>query len=167
MTMSTIILSPGASVTSTSGSEFRRFANEVQTSSDNSILARHQEIHPEAKLSSSGKLPRHIESHRREMMDPVRRMRMERARAELAEEIGESSPKTLAQLRLSKGMLQSQLAAAIGTSQPHIAKIEAGRGQVQWATVTRIADALAVSLDELRPFIEIKNVKSDLKVKGL
>lgn len=101
------------------------------------------------------------------MMDPVRRMRMERARAELAEEIGESSPKTLAQLRLSKGMLQSQLAAAIGTSQPHIAKIEAGRGQVQWATVTRIADALAVSLDELRPFIEIKNVKSDLKVKGL
>ena len=75
-------------------------------------------------------------------------------------------PKSLVALRLKRGMSQSQLAQMIGTSQPHIAKIEAGNLNLYWATAVRIADALAISMDELRGIIEVvKPVETEVKTK--
>lgn len=58
-----------------------------------------------------------------------------------------ASKTTLAKLRLSKGMSQKRLATAIGTSQPHIARIENGRDNVLLSTANQLARALGVSLD--------------------
>lgn len=49
---------------------------------------------------------------------------------------------SLAGLRLSKGLSQAQLAKMMGTSQPHIANIEAGKTKILVDTVLRLADAL-------------------------
>lgn len=85
----------------------------------------------------------------------------------LGQKIEEVMPTSLATLRLKRGMSQSQLAQVIGTSQPHIAKIEAGNFNVYWATAVRIADALSIALDELRGIIEVaKSVENEVKTSG-
>lgn len=56
---------------------------------------------------------------------------------------------TLATLRMRRGWSQKQLAEAIGTSQPHIARIENGRDNVLLATANQLAKALGVTLDEI------------------
>lgn len=80
---------------------------------------------------------------------------MQQARTLLAEEMDELAPDSMAKLRLRRGMSQTQLAARIGTSQSHIAKIESGAVKLFWQTATRLADALNVSLDTLRPLVGI------------
>jgi transcriptional regulator with XRE-family HTH domain len=73
---------------------------------------------------------------------------MQEARVELSDELfGDDAP-TLLKLRLSRGYSQQQLASAVGTSQSHIAKIEAGALNVYWDTGERLAAALGVSLAE-------------------
>jgi transcriptional regulator with XRE-family HTH domain len=47
------------------------------------------------------------------------------------------------------GWSQKQLAEAIGTSQPHIARIENGRDNVLLATANQLARALQVSLEQI------------------
>ena len=42
----------------------------------------------------------------------------------------------------------------MGTRQSHIAKIEAGKVQIQFATATQLADVLNITLDSLRGLIE-------------
>ena len=87
---------------------------------------------------------------------------MQEARARLADEMYGDLPNSLSKLRLLRGYSQQQLADAIGTSQSHIAKIETGATNLFWATATRLADALGVKLDELRPLLEssLKAVKN-------
>jgi transcriptional regulator with XRE-family HTH domain len=75
------------------------------------------------------------------------------ARKRLANEFY-GTPTSLSQMRLSKGLSQVALAEKLGTSQPHIAKIEAGKVKIQFATAVQLADALGITLDELRPLIE-------------
>lgn len=53
--------------------------------------------------------------------------------------------------RNAKGILQADLAHAIGLSRPSVANIEAGRQQIAAHVVTLIAAALGVSVDELLP----------------
>lgn len=101
-------------------------------------------------------MPVNASQYSKELDDPVYRQRMEAARTELARDISELGIKSLSTLRLSRGFSQSQLAQMIGTSQPHIAKIESGNLNPHWQTVVKIADALNVSLDTLRPFIRIE-----------
>lgn len=83
---------------------------------------------------------------------------MQEARAALATEILADAPISLAKVRLQRGFSQEQLARAIGTSQPHIARIEAG-ASLLWNTAVRLADALGVSLDDLRPLLENGSAK--------
>ncbi len=52
-------------------------------------------------------------------------------------------------LRLKRGMTQAQLAAAIGVSQPRIAKIERGDANPRLITLSKLAHALDVTLSEL------------------
>jgi ribosome-binding protein aMBF1 (putative translation factor) len=106
-----------------------------------------------ARSPRNGRLPMHVEQQQMEKASASRRKRMAVARVALSSELGTQFPDSLAKLRLSRGMSQTQLAEAIGTSQPHIAKIEAGALQLFWSTAIKIADALAVSLDELRPLL--------------
>lgn len=78
---------------------------------------------------------------------------MEEARVLLGQEMYADMQPSLAALRLSRGYSQQQLANALGTSQSHIAKIEAGLVSIQWETGVRIAGALGITLDELQPLI--------------
>ena len=53
----------------------------------------------------------------------------------------------LATLRARRGMTQAQLAARLGVSQPHIAKLEAGRAKnIELHTLCRWATALGAKL---------------------
>jgi transcriptional regulator with XRE-family HTH domain len=55
----------------------------------------------------------------------------------------------LAVLRMQRGWSQKRLADAIGTSQPHIARIEKGRDNVLLATANELARTLDVSLEQI------------------
>lgn len=103
----------------------------------------------------SGKLPRRRLAEAKEGTDQRYAARMAVARKDLATEMLEVAPESLATLRLKRGLSQVQLAKKLDTSQPHIARIEAGKTALLWTTATRLADALGVSLDELRSHIEV------------
>jgi DNA-binding XRE family transcriptional regulator len=70
------------------------------------------------------------------------------ARARLAT-ILSLEKESISTMRLRRGMSQKQLAAAIGTSQPHIARIEAGRDNVLLKTANLLATALGVTLADV------------------
>ena len=56
---------------------------------------------------------------------------------------------TLASLRLKSGYSQRQLADVIGTSQPYIARLEAGQVKPQLDTLEKLAKALSIKTYEL------------------
>jgi len=89
----------------------------------------------------------------REKASPEYASRLSASRTRLASELY-GTPKSLSQMRLSKGLSQVALAEKLGTSQPHVAKIEAGKVKIQFTTAMQLADALGITLDELRPLIE-------------
>jgi len=62
---------------------------------------------------------------------------------------GFSEPNTLRNLRLRVGLSQAQLAEKIGTSQPQVARLEAGTQEPTLKTLRRISDALGVDLNTL------------------
>jgi DNA-binding XRE family transcriptional regulator len=80
--------------------------------------------------------------------EPARHKALETARRRLADRSPERFSR-LAALRMRRGWSQKQLADAIGTSQPHIARIENGRDNVLLATANELARALEVSLEEI------------------
>ncbi|MGG1949122.1 helix-turn-helix transcriptional regulator [Trinickia sp. NRRL B-1857] len=88
------------------------------------------------------------------MRDPAFQERMAAARGRVARSMFASKPNSIAAARLQAGLSQAKLAEAIGTSQSHIAKIEAGKVQIQFSTATQLADALSITLDSLRGLIE-------------
>jgi DNA-binding XRE family transcriptional regulator len=81
--------------------------------------------------------------------DPEAKEELRRGRQWLAQTVLGNEPPTLKVLRLRKGMSQAQLAAAIGTRQPHIARIENGQADVRLETCRRIAQVLGVDLNTL------------------
>ncbi|NOT15453.1 MAG: helix-turn-helix transcriptional regulator [Methylotenera sp.] len=111
------------------------------------------------KSPRNGRLSISAETYIKEESNPHYKSAMEYARAALIEDYQEVSPNNLSKLRLKKGMSQTSLASVIGTSQSHVAKIEAGLLDVKFSTATKIADALAVSMDELRPLITMSKTE--------
>lgn len=81
--------------------------------------------------------------------DPAMREELLDARRWVADTVLAGQPVTLRTLRLRKGLSQAQLAEAIGTQQPHVARIERGQADPQLATCRRIASALGVDLNTL------------------
>lgn len=121
---------------------------------------------PGAKRSPrTGRLPFGASLAQREAADADFRGRMTNARQRLAGDLGQDEKTCIARLRLQRGLSQQRLAVLSGLSQPHLAKIEAGKLSIQLATAVRLADALGVSLDELRPLGE--QVTVEPKVTGL
>ena len=79
---------------------------------------------------------------------PVRRAKLEQARKALAA----CEPERiagLAAMRLRKGWSQKRLADEVGTSQPHIARLEIGNDDILMSTARKLASALGVPLEEL------------------
>jgi DNA-binding XRE family transcriptional regulator len=74
----------------------------------------------------------------------VRRQHIERARKTIAGRLPRETA-GIAALRLNKGWSQLRLAQELGTSQSHIARIEAGQ-DILLDTARRLAKALGVSL---------------------
>jgi ribosome-binding protein aMBF1 (putative translation factor) len=74
----------------------------------------------------------------------ARRPFIEAARQRIAQALP-SEVQGVAALRLKKGWSQRRLAQAIGTSQPHIARVESGQ-DIMLDTARRLAGALDVSL---------------------
>lgn len=111
------------------------------------------------RLSKNGKLPRTIKSAQKEKADTAFRSRMQEARVKLGADFYSNEHQTLAALRLARGYSQHQLAAAVGSTQPHIAKIESGFTNIYFSTAKNIADALGVSLDN---FYAILNSQTEL-----
>lgn len=81
--------------------------------------------------------------------DPAMKEELRRGRQWVAETVLGDEPQSLRVLRLRKGMSQAQLAEAIGTQQPHIARIENGQSDLRLDTCRRIAQVLGVDLNTL------------------
>lgn len=73
-----------------------------------------------------------------------RREALERARRSIGDKFYADKPETIAALRLSRGWSQKQLGDLMGTSQPHIARIESGREDVRLSTIRKIASVFEV-----------------------
>ncbi|GAA0215310.1 hypothetical protein GCM10009125_00430 [Castellaniella daejeonensis] len=88
--------------------------------------------------------------------DPKRAAALARARRKLASSMMENSTAkhTLASLRLASGHSQASLAAAMGTQQSYIARLERNGGDMQSSTIRRMADALGVTCDQIIDAIE-------------
>jgi len=78
--------------------------------------------------------------------EPAGRVALEHARGLIADRLYTGSPATIAAMRLRKGWSQQRLANVMGTSQPHVARIEAGRDDLRLSTLNKLASALGVSL---------------------
>ncbi len=114
------------------------------------------ELESGVSRSRTGKLPRSTTSELRERRDTSYRSRMQDARQHLASELGAvSEVQSLLKLRLARGYSQQQLASVVGTSQSHIAKMEAGTVRVYLETADRVAKALGVSIDELNQALAV------------
>ena len=81
--------------------------------------------------------------------DPVMQEELLDARRWMADTVLAGKPATLRTLRLRKGLSQAKLADAIGTQQPHVARIESGQADLRLETCRRIAGALGVDLNTL------------------
>lgn len=113
---------------------------------------------PERLSSHGNKRSLNSISREREQNDPAFKARMIEARKSLAEEIHDVSPEdSFVKLRLRKGLSQQRLANLMGTHQSHIAKIEAGSINISFETAVKLADALEISLDDLRKLVEISH----------
>lgn len=87
-----------------------------------------------------------IDDHiRQQEEDPFRRAALKEARKEMS---GYLYPEgnSIASLRMGKGWSQHQLAEAMNTSQPQIARIESGRLDPQLSTLIKLSEALGVGI---------------------
>lgn len=91
--------------------------------------------------------------------DPTLRQELLDARRWVADTVLAGKPVTLRTLRLRKGLSQAQLASAIGTQQPHVARIERGQADVRLETCRRIAQVLGVDLNTLDQALQMETGK--------
>lgn len=81
--------------------------------------------------------------------NPRMKEEMNEARRWAAGVLYAGKPVTLRVLRMRRGLSQAQLAEAIGTQQPHIARIENGIADLRLDTCRRLAGALEIDLNTL------------------
>lgn len=93
-----------------------------------------------------------ISEHER---DAGRHAALQRARQRLAQALYANAPRTLAVLRMERGMSQRELAAKMHTSQAHVARIEAGHDDLRLTTLRKLASALEMSVSEIITATEV------------
>lgn len=92
----------------------------------------------------------------RREQNPERAQGLKSARSVLAETLYLEEPVTIKVLRLRAGLTQSQLAAALDTSQPHVARLESGRHDAVISTCRKLCKVLNVTFDELNSAFEFQ-----------
>src|ERR1700742_1357816 len=154
--MSEITLSVGESLTSTTtgGSQGFTAVRPVAISSPPAWITISTLTPGSRRSPRTGRLPLGAAIAQREAADEQFRQRMSRARVRLAAEMQDDNQNCVARMRLSRGLSQQRLAELSGITQPHLAKIESGRLSIQFATAVRLADALGVSVDDLKPLVQ-------------
>ena len=78
---------------------------------------------------------------------------LRKARGEVADWLYGSNDRSLKSLRLRAGLSQVELSNMIQTTQPHYAKIEAGKTQPTIAMLRRLSDALNVDMNTMNEAI--------------
>lgn len=81
--------------------------------------------------------------------DPERKAALVAARGRLARKTTTDNDISIRALRLRAGLSQAGLAAAVGTSQPHIARLEAGSAEPTLETCRKLSRALQVDLNAI------------------
>lgn len=81
--------------------------------------------------------------------DPDKRSALEAGRRWVADTFYESEGDSLRTLRLRKGWSQARLAAALHTSQSHVARIENGADNLQIATCRKLCDIFEIDMNRL------------------
>ena len=110
---------------------------------------------PERLSSHGGKRSLANILREREQADPAFSTRMAQARKLLADEIHDVSPEdSFSKRRLMKGLSQQSLASILGTSQSHVAKIEAGKVTIYFDTAIKLAKALDLTLNDVQKMVE-------------
>lgn len=74
---------------------------------------------------------------------------MQEARKWAADALYKNEAFTVRSLRLRAGLSQAELGKRIGSSQPHVARIERGTEDIQLSTFRKLAAALALEPNEL------------------
>jgi ribosome-binding protein aMBF1 (putative translation factor) len=96
--------------------------------------------------------------------NPARAQGLADARASLADALYPDDGATLKTMRLKAGFTQIQFAAALETSQPHVARIESGRQEPNLSTLRKLTRVLGVSLDDLISAIDRQTELNESKV---
>ncbi|GEO80708.1 hypothetical protein ROR02_08390 [Pararhodospirillum oryzae] len=100
------------------------------------------------RLAASGSRP--FEDYVRQVEKDGRAKVLAAARQRLAASVAkEKGPVSLRGLRLAAGLSQTALAKSINTSQPRIARLEAGREDPGLQVLRRLAQALRVDMNTL------------------
>ncbi|WP_178113204.1 MULTISPECIES: helix-turn-helix transcriptional regulator [unclassified Pseudomonas] len=97
--------------------------------------------------------------------DPAHAKGLSEARSSVADALYPDDGITLKILRLKAGLTQTQLAAALETSQPHIARMEAGRQEPVMSTCRKLSKTLGVSLDIISSALERQAEINESKAK--
>jgi len=97
--------------------------------------------------------------------DEKRRAALEQARRWVADSFHSQDGDTVRTLRLRKGWSQAQLAAELGTSQPHIARIERGTENLTIDTCRRLCMALGIDMNTLDAALRRQESLAASKVK--
>ncbi len=95
---------------------------------------------------------------------PDRKAAIARARGWVADALHADDGVTVRTLRMRKGLSQQQLAEAIGTSQPHIARIERGMDNLNIDTCRRLVRVLEVDMNTLDGALLQQQKNNDKKV---
>lgn len=82
-------------------------------------------------------------------LDPERRAALSAARGRLARKIAPEDDMSIKALRLRSGLSQASLAKAVGTSQPHIARLEGGMAEPTLETCRKLSRVLQVDLNTI------------------
>lgn len=97
--------------------------------------------------------------------DEKRRAAMEQARQWAADTFHAEDGDTVRTLRLRKGWSQTQLATELGTSQPHVARIERGTENLAIETCRRLCSVLGVDMNTLDQALRRQEALAHAKAK--
>lgn len=97
-------------------------------------------------------------------IDDKRRVALEEARSWIADTFHSQDGDTVRTMRLRKGWSQSQLASELGTSQPHIYRIERGTENLAIDTCRRLCKALEIDMNTLEQALSHQEKINNSKV---
>ncbi len=97
-------------------------------------------------IAQSGSIQELIAERER---DPRKAAALARARQKLSAHLSEGGSVSIAQLRLSKGLSQVQLATAMNVKQPYIARVERGDDDLKFSTIESLARALGETVSTI------------------